>query len=140
MTAHLKMDKPADRDRLDDMAQGVIGQPLDRPDGPLKVIGHARPMPTNTRSRTWRMGVLVRATVAKGKVSRVDAATVEAMDGVLAVITDDRLLRNPAQGTANEAPVQGPSDVAYFGQPIALVVAETFEQARHGAQTLAIDD
>ena len=138
MTAHLKMDKPADRDRLDDMAQGVIGQPLDRPDGPLKVSGRAT-YANEHAVENLAHGVLVRATAAKGKVSSVDAATVEAMDGVLAVITDDRLLRNPAQGTANEAPVQGPSDVAYFGQPIALVVAETFEQARHGAQTLVIE-
>ena len=138
MTAHLKMDKPADRDRLDDMAQGVIGQPLDRPDGPLKVSGRAT-YANEHAVENLAHGVLVRATAAKGKVSSVDAATVEAMDGVLAVITDDRLLRNPAQGTANQAPVQGPSDVAYFGQPIALVVAETFEQARHGAQTLVIE-
>lgn len=138
MTAHLKMDHPTDRDRLDDMAQGVIGQPLDRPDGPLKVSGRAT-YANEHAVENLAHGVLVRATVAKGKVSRVDGGAVEAMEGVLAVITDDRLLRNPAQGTANEAPVQGPSDVAYFGQPIALVVAETFEQARHGAHSLAIE-
>lgn len=138
MTTHLKMDEPDNRNRLDDMAQGVIGQPLDRPDGPLKVSGRA------TYANEYAVdnlahGVLVRATAAKGRVSRVDAEAVEAMDGVLAVITDERMLRNPAQGTANEAPVQNPSEVAYFGQPIALVVAETFEQARHGAQSLVIE-
>lgn len=138
MTTHLKMDEPDNRNRLDDLAQGVIGQPLDRPDGPLKVSGRA------TYANEYAVdnlahGVLVRATAAKGRVSRVDAEAVEAMDGVLAVITDERMLRNPAQGTANEAPVQNPSEVAYFGQPIALVVAETFEQARHGAQSLVIE-
>ena len=138
MNAHLKMDSPVEGDRLADMAQGVIGKPLDRPEGSLKVSGRAT-FANEYAVERLAHGVLVRATVTKGKVASVDAATVEAMDGVLAVITDERLLRNPAQGTANEAPVQGSSQVAYFGQAIALVVAETFEQARHAAQTLAID-
>ena len=58
------------------------------------------------------------------------------MPGVLAVLSDPRMLRNPAQGTAGKAPVQGPDEIFYFGQPIALVVAESFEQARHAAQSL----
>ncbi len=137
MTAHLKMDKPDTRRRLDAMAQGVIGQPIDRPEGPLKVSGRA------TYAGEWQVeglchGVLVRARVAKGTVSGSAEDKVRAMDGVLDIITDPRLLRNPAQGTANKAPVQGVNEIAYLGQPIALVVAETFEQARHGAQTLAI--
>lgn len=137
MTAHLKMDDAIRHDRLDDMAQGVLGRPLDRPEGRLKVTGRA------TYAHEWRPeglchGVLVRATIAKGRVTAVDSAAVEALPGVLAVLTDDRLLRNPAQGTADKAPVQGPKDVHYLGQPIALVVAESFEQARHGAQALAV--
>ena len=137
MIKHLKMDEQVEHDRLADMVQGVIGQPVDRPEGPLKVSGRA------TYANEYAVdnlvhGVLVPATAAKGKVTRVDAAPIEAMDGVLAVITDERLLRNPAQGTANEAPVQGPAQVAYFGQPVALVVANTFEKARHGAQMLSI--
>ena len=41
MTVHLKQDKPDERNLLDTMAQGVIGQPLDRPEGHLKVSGAA---------------------------------------------------------------------------------------------------
>jgi len=136
MTAHLKMDKPDHRHRLDQMAQGVIGQPLDRPEGPLKVTG------TATYAHEWQVagmchGVLARAS-GIGPVIRSDADVVLAMPGVLAVITDERLLRNPAQGTADAAPVQGTDTAAYVGQPVALVVAETFEQARHGAQRLGL--
>lgn len=137
MTAHLKMDGPAREDRLEQMVQGVLGRPLDRPEGSLKVSGRA-PYAHEWRPDGLCHGVLVRATVAKGRVVEVDSAAVEAMPGVLAVLADDRLLRNPAQGTANEAPVQGVSRIAYLGQPIALVIAETFEQARHGAQALAV--
>ena len=137
MTRHLKMDEADTRRRLDDMAQGVLGTPLDRPDGPLKVSGAA------TYAAEWQHddlchGVLVRASATKGKLREISAKHVEAMPGILAVISDKRLLRNPAQGMANEAPIQGVDEISYFGQPVAMVVAETFEQARHGAQSLGL--
>ncbi len=120
------------------MAQGLIGKPLDRTEGPLKVSGSA------TYAHEWAIdnqayGVLVRAPFAKGRILSIGKEALLSMEGVLAVIDDERLLRNPAQGTANEAPVQGVKDVVYLGQPIALVVAETFEGARHAAQSLTMD-
>lgn len=123
--------------RLDKMSQGLIGKPVDRADGPLKVSGQA------TYASEWDLenlayGVLVRAPLGCGEITRLQKAEVLDMEGVLAVIDDARLLRNPAQGTAAEAPEQGCKTVAYFGQPIALVVAETFEQARYGAHNLGI--
>tara|TARA_R110002126_G_scaffold3111_7_gene17079 strand:+ start:36081 stop:38288 length:2208 start_codon:yes stop_codon:yes gene_type:complete len=137
MTAHHKMDKADDRNRLDDMVQGLVGTPMDRPEGPLKVSGQA------TYAHEWDVpdmlyGVLARATISKGRVTDVASADLVGKNGVRAVITDDRLLRRPAQGGADEAPAQGAKQVDYFGQPIALVVAETFEQARHGANRLEI--
>ncbi|UWR21738.1 xanthine dehydrogenase family protein molybdopterin-binding subunit [Sulfitobacter sp. S190] len=136
MNAHLKMDGQQDN-VLDDMAQNVIGTQTPRRDGPLKVTGQA-PYAAEFGDGSEAVGVLVRATITKGRVRSIDEAAARAMAGVLAVITDERLLRNPAQGTANEAPVQGPRDVAYFGQPIALVVADTFENARFAAQNIAV--
>lgn len=138
MTRHLKMDEADTRHRLDEMVQGTIGTGLDRPEGPLKVTGSAR------YAAEWQHddlchGVLVPAVAAKGRLKAISDAAVMAMPGVLAVISDPRMLRNPAQGMANEAPVQGVEDVFYFGQPVALVVAESFEQARHGAQALRLD-
>ena len=137
MTTHFKMDAPRAR-RLDETAQGVLGRPLDRPEGPLKVTGRA-PYAAEPSRPGLATGVLVRATVAKGRVTGMDEAAVRAMPGVLAVLTGERFLRNPAQGGAGQAPVQGADRVHYFGQPIALVVAESFEQARHGARSLRID-
>lgn len=136
MTANLKMDEQKP-DILDDMVQGIIGTQTPRRDGPLKVTGTA-PYAAEIGDGTEAVGVLVRATIAKGRVAAIGMDDALAMSGVLAVIDDERLLRNPAQGTANAAPVQGPRDVAYFGQPIALVVAETFEQARHAAHNIAV--
>lgn len=137
MTTSLRIDEPDHRNRLDHMAQGTLGAPLDRPEGPLKVTG------TAAYADEWQPeglchGVLVRAAIAKGRVTAVGAEAVAALPGVLAVITDDRLLRHPAQGMAAKAPAQGPDQIAYFGQPVALVVAESFEQARHGAEALQV--
>ncbi|MCB5198809.1 xanthine dehydrogenase family protein molybdopterin-binding subunit [Loktanella sp. TSTF-M6] len=137
MTEHFKMDAPATEHRLDDMAQGLVGAPLDRPDGPSKVTG------TATYANEWQIegmvhGVMVRSPGNSGKVSLANRDAVAAMPGVLAVIQDDRLLRNPAQGTADAAPIQGARHADYTGQLIALVVAENFEQARHAAQSLTV--
>jgi len=137
MTESFKMDAPVTDRRLDDMVQGLVGAPLDRPEGPLKVTGQA------TYANEWQVegmvhGVMVRAPGNSGHVVLTNRDAVAAMPGVLSVIQDDRLLRNPAQGTANEAPIQGPHHAAYMGQLIAVVVAESFEQARHAAQCLQV--
>ncbi len=138
MTRHQKIDGPDERCRLDHMAQGVIGAPLDRPEGPLKVSGQA------TYAAEWQIpnlayGAIVRGTATKGRLQGLTGqAEVEAMPGVLAVVRDRRFLRNPAQGTAGAAPEQGPDEIAYFGQPVALVVAESLEAAHHAALTLGV--
>lgn len=124
---------PEPQNRLDAMKQGVIGTAMDRPDGPAKVTG------TATYSAEYAIadcleGVLVTAPFTKGKVTAIDEEALLAHDGVVSVITDKRLTTRAAQGTAGEAPEQGPFDVAYWGQPVALVVAESFEQARDAAK------
>jgi xanthine dehydrogenase YagR molybdenum-binding subunit len=135
MTRHLKVDERAHRDRLEEMVQGVIGEPLDRPEGELKVSGRA-PYAMDDLPEGCCHGVLVRSTIAKGALAGLDIDQVAALPGIRAVVTDKRLTKNPAQGMAGKAPAQGPEDIIYFGQPVALVVADTFEQARHGAQIL----
>lgn len=138
MTRHLKMDDRVSRDRLDEMAQGVIGLPLDRPEGELKVSGQA-PYAMDRLPQGCLHGVLVRSTAASGKLRSLGVDAAREMAGVRAVISDKCFLHNPAQGMAGKAPAQGPDDIVYFGQPVALVVGETFEQARHAAQNLALE-
>ncbi len=135
MNLHLKLDTPEDHDRLDGMAQGVLGAPLDRPEGRLKVAG-AAPYAAEALPAGVAFGVFARATIAKGRLRDINADAVRSMPGILGVISDPRFLRNPAQGGAGKAPVQGVDRIDYVGQPIALVVAETVEQARHGAESL----
>lgn len=132
MTRHLRVDGPNHDDRLDHMAQGVIGQPLNRLEGPLKVSGRAT-YAAEARPANLAYGVLVQASVPAGKVLDIGDAP-----GALAVIQDKRMIRHAAQGLDEKGPAAGPARVEYMGQSIALVVAETFEAARHAAQNIAV--
>ncbi|RYH01287.1 xanthine dehydrogenase family protein molybdopterin-binding subunit [Salipiger sp. IMCC34102] len=136
-TAKVVMDKPDTRNRLDHMAQGVIHKGLPRPDGPLKVAGVAT-YAHEDQPEGMLTGVLVRAPVSSGKMTGLNAEEIRAMDGVRGVFHGKTFLRNPAQGTANEAPIQPDGEIFYIGQPMALVVADSFEQARHAAKTVKL--
>ena len=131
-------DTPDQRNLLDQMKQGLIGQPLDRPEGPLKVAG-AAPYSAEYHLPGCAEGVLVGATITRGKVVAIHRDAVLAMPGVLGVFSDEVFLRRPAQGGAGAAPMQDVAMVDYPGQPVALVVAETLEQASHAAKALRID-
>jgi len=131
------MDKPDERNRLDAMAQGIIGRPLDRPDGSAKTSGVA-PYAAEYKIAGCAEGVLVLATISRGEVVEIESEPVLAMPGVLAVIADSRMITRSAQGGAGKSPVREIQKVDYYGQPVALVVAETFEQARDAATRLRV--
>lgn len=133
-----RFDKPDERNRLDAMAQGIIGKPLDRPEGKLKVAGRAT-YAAEYRIADCAQGVLVLAAISKGHVKRIDDTAVLAMPGVIAVLAEEVMLRRPAQGAVDKAPKQDVHTVDYFAQPVALVVAETFEQATAAANALVVE-
>ncbi len=134
----LTMDQPVEQSLLDTGAQGVIGKPLDRIEGPLKVSGtatYAAEYPVEAMA----FGVLVGAPVGAGKVLGIDADAAKSLPGVIAVVTDfKRFARNPQQGGETKPPAQGVEKIAYVGEPVALVVAESFEAARDGAARVAV--
>lgn len=138
MMVHFKQDKPDNSNRLDGMKQGILGKPLSRVEGLAKVTGTA-PYAAEYPAENCVEGVLVTATITRGEVVSIDADSVISMPGVIAVVDDEKLCTRAAQGTANEAPMQGPRQVCYWGQPIALVIAETFEQARDAAKRLNVE-
>ena len=138
MTAHLKQDEPDTENFLDTMKQGVLGKPVSRVEGLAKVTGTA-PYAVEYPVENAAEGVIVTTTIVRGEVVSIDKASVLEMPGVLAVIDDERLTTRAAQGTAGEAPQQGPTKVFFWGQPIAVVVAETFEQARDAAKHLKVE-
>ena len=137
MTVHLKQDEPDTSNRLDAMKQGILGKAIPRVEGLAKVTGTA-PYAAEYPVENCAEGVLVTSTITRGEVVGMNTEAVLAMPGVIAVIDDPALTTRAAQGTADEAPKQGPKTVCYWGQPVALVVAETFEQARDAAKHLAV--
>ena len=135
----LTMDKPHPSSLLDTSAQDVIGKPLARVDGPKKVSGTAT-YAAEYQFDNLAYGVLVGAKIAKGKVVAIDKDAAKAKSGVIDVVTDfDAFIRVSQQGGETEAPTQGVRDIEYFGQIIAIVVAETFEIARDAAEQLAVE-
>jgi xanthine dehydrogenase YagR molybdenum-binding subunit len=134
----LKMDKPVPVSLLDTGAQGLIGRPLNRIDGPLKVAGQA------TYSAEYALpdlayGYLVQAKVGRGRITAIDTAEALAMPGVIDVVVDlDTFIRNPQQGGSKKAPTQGVEEIHYFGEVVAIVVAEGFEQARDAAERVRV--
>ena len=97
-------------------------------------------MPTRcSRGPTTAYGFVVEASIGKGRSSPSIRSAAERAPGVVLVLTH----RNaPEQGTGNhhEAhPVLTGPEVSYYGQPVAFVVAETFEQARAAAYLVRVN-
>ncbi|MEA2801125.1 MAG: xanthine dehydrogenase YagR molybdenum-binding subunit, partial [Rhodospirillaceae bacterium] len=134
----MEMDTPIGTNALDVGAQGVVGKPLDRVDGRLKVTGRARYAYEVLQGPAVAYGFVVEASIGKGRISFIDTGAAERAPGVVLVLTH----RNaPEQGTGNhhEAhPVLTNPEVSYYGQPVAFVVAETFEQARAAAYLVRV--
>lgn len=117
----------------------LVGSDVSRVEGALKVSGQAT-YSAEVQLDNLAYGVLVGAKIAKGSVINIDSSVLDKMDGIITVVTDaERFLRNSQQGTAEKAPTQGAKDIYYHGQPIAAVIAESFEAARAGAEALIIE-
>jgi xanthine dehydrogenase YagR molybdenum-binding subunit len=108
-------------------ADAVSGQPLTRVDGPLKVTGAARYAADNSVPKVLH-AVLICSTVARGSVERVDSSAALQHRGVLRVLT----------GFGGVALPFDPRQVAFFGQPVAVVVGSTLEAATHGASHVSV--
>ena len=135
----MDMNTPIGMNALDTSTSGVVGRPLDRVDGPLKVTGGARYAYEMAQAPATAYGYIVQAAIAKGRISSIDTHAAEQAPGVHLVLT---YLNAPEQGsgTHTEAhPVLVSADVSYHGQPVAFVVAETFEQARAAAYLVRVD-
>lgn len=125
-----------------------MGEPLNRVDGRLKVTGAA------TYSAEYKLpnivyAVLVGSTITKGRIKGIDTRAALRAPGVLNVISYKNAIKAPGYAD-NEHPTEPPTggrphrafhdNKVYFnGQPVAIVVADTFERARYGASLVKLD-
>ena len=133
----IDMTKPVGTTPLDTIEDGLVGQPLDRVDGPPKVTGTATYAYEYKEPEGIAYGYLVPAAIARGRIATLDTATAEGMPGVVAVLT----YRNaPKQGQASQqvSPQLASDRVDHYGQAVACVVADTFEEARAAAYAVVV--
>jgi len=133
----MKFDRPATTNPIDRLK--VVGKPTDRIDGPLKTSGRAPyAYERHDVAPDAAYGYVVGATIAKGRIRAIDTHAARAAPGVLAVVTADNAGRL-GKGKHNTARLLGGPQIEHYHQAIALVVAETFEQARAAAALVQVD-
>ncbi len=129
-------DKPAQTNPIDQLK--VVGKPTDRIDGPLKTTGTATyAYEHHDAVPNAAYGYIVGASIAKGRIAAMDLAAAQAAPGVLAIVTAENAGKLD-KGDFNTAKLLGGPQIEHYHQAVALVVAETFEQARAAAQLVDI--
>jgi xanthine dehydrogenase YagR molybdenum-binding subunit len=126
----IEMNAPIGQNALDSRPNGLVGKPIDRVDGPLKVTGTARYAYEVRDAGPAAYGYAVLSTIGKGRITSLDTDAAQRAPGVIKVLT---WRDSPPQGSGNHreaCPVLTSAEVEHYGQPIALVVAESFEEAR----------
>ncbi|MEG3124095.1 xanthine dehydrogenase family protein molybdopterin-binding subunit [Sphingomonas sp. GB1N7] len=123
---------------------GLIGTSVSRLDGPLKVKGAAR-FSAEFVFEDMTYAALAFATIPRGRIASLDTAAAEAAPGVVTVMTHKNAPRMNKPAVFGSSPTAaGPADlpilqddrIHWNGQPIALVLAETQEQADHAASLI----
>jgi xanthine dehydrogenase YagR molybdenum-binding subunit len=115
--------------------QRVVGKPLDRIDGPKKVTGTATYAYEHSLDDVT-YAFPVQSTIAKGRIVSIDASKAQAIPGIITALTHENAPRLKSQ--EGELAVVQSNAVAYRGQFVALVVAETLEVARQGAESVIV--
>ena len=133
----MKFDTPATTNPIDQLK--IVGKPVDRIDGPRKVTGTAR------YAHEWQdevpnaaYGYVVGSAIAKGRIRSIDTAAAKAAPGVLAIITAENAGKLD-KGDFNTVKLLGGPEIDHYHQAIAVVVADTFEQARAAAELVRVD-
>ncbi|HBH16042.1 MAG TPA: hypothetical protein DDY11_14805, partial [Leclercia adecarboxylata] len=132
----MKFDQPAQENPID--RQKVVSQPHDRIDGPLKTTGTAH------YAYEWHdevpdaaIGFVVGSAIAKGQITGMELEAARKAPGVLAVVTAENAGKL-GKGEKNTATLLGGPEIEHYHQAIAVVVAETFEQARAAAAMVKV--
>jgi CO/xanthine dehydrogenase Mo-binding subunit len=121
----------------------VIGHEVERHDGPAKVAGTARYVP-NISMHGMLHAAYVHGDRPHARLLRVDAEQASRAEGVVAVVTGSEIAGwhdiEPWLGPAfKDQPVLAIDRVRYFGEPLAVVVAETRDAARAAAELVEVE-
>lgn len=133
----MKFDTPAATNPIDQLK--VVGKPTNRIEGPLKTTGTAAyAYEHQDFVKTQTYGYVVGSAIAKGRIASMNLDEAKAAPGVLAVITAANAGKL-GKGDFNNARLLGGPDIEHYHQAVALVVAETFEQARAAASLVRVE-
>jgi len=133
----MQFDTPATTNPIDQLK--VIGKPIHRIDGELKTTGRAMyAYEWHEPDMAYAYGYPVGSAIAKGHITSIDASAARMAPGVLDVLTTLDV-GDLKKGKLNTAKLFGGSEVQHYHQAVAVVVAETFEQARAAAVLLKIE-
>jgi xanthine dehydrogenase YagR molybdenum-binding subunit len=131
----MKFDSPATTNPIDQLK--VVGKPTDRIDGPLKTTGAAPyAYERHDVAPNAAYGYVIGSAIAKGRIASIDTIDAKSAPGVLAIVTTNT--QELSRVERNTAKVFGGSEIFHYHQAVALVVAETFEQARAAAQLVRV--
>src|SRR5215210_67892 len=133
----MKFDTPATTNPIDQLK--VVGKPADRIDGPLKTTGTA-PYAYERHDvvANQAYGFIVGSAIAKGRITSMDLEEAKAAPGVIAVVTTLDVPRL-GRGRMNYAYLFGGAEIQHYHQAVAVLVAETFEQARAAAYLIRVN-
>jgi len=132
----MKFDTPAGDNPVDRLK--VVGKPTDRIDGKLKTTGTAPyAYERHDAAPNAAYGFILGASIAKGRILAIDLSAARRAPGVLAIVTYENAGKLGKAKAITARLLAGP-DVQHFDQAVAVVVAETFEQARDAASRIKV--
>ncbi|RYG14789.1 MAG: xanthine dehydrogenase family protein molybdopterin-binding subunit [Burkholderiales bacterium] len=133
----MKFDTPATTNPIDQLK--IVGQPVDRVDGPLKTTGVA-PYAYERYDEAPKAayGYIVPSGIAKGRIASMDLSAARKSPGVITIVTA-RNAGKLGKGKMNTAKLLAGPDIQHYHQALALVVANTFEQARAAAMLVRVE-
>ncbi len=133
----MKFDTPAGANPIDRLK--VIGRATDRVDGPRKTTGTAKyAYEWHDEVPNAAYGYVVGSAIATGRIASIDLTDAKAAPGVVAIVTA-ATAGKLGKGTHNTAHLLAGPDIEHYQQAIAVVVAETFEEARAAAMLVRVD-
>ena len=131
-------------------ARQFVGEPMTRVDGRLKVTGAAL-YTAEIRVERLAYGIIVQSTIARGTIEHIDTLAAEMLPGVISVMTHENTpkleslekyeregAKSGGRPTGRALSLLQNNRVDYNGQPIALVIAESFEAAMQGASLVRV--